>query len=398
MRFAHMADCHIGAWNDPKMRQLSHHTFEQAIELCINEKLDFILIAGDLFNTALPSIDSLKMAVENLKKLKDHGIRTYVIPGSHDFSPSGKTILDVLEKAELIVNVFRIEEGSLRIFLDEKTNTEIAGILGRRGGLEKELYKNLSVAKDKTRFRIFMFHSAIKELLPKNMNLPDSMEIAMLPKGFDYYAGGHIHIISQQIMLTSMISYPGPLFPNNFPELEELKCGGLYIVEKTPAGISAEHRKIMLHDVFAISHDCANKTPEEINSELIALAEKSDVSGKIVTIRLFGELRAGKTADIDFRQLIKELNLRGAYFVMRNTTKLLSRDFHEIKVTEESIEKIEDMLIEKNAGQMEVSGWGKEQEKAIIKSLMHQLDKEKEDGETTADFEKRIKEDTAKMI
>jgi exonuclease SbcD len=166
MRFAHMADCHIGAWNDPKMRELSHRSFEKAIDICLQERLDFVLIAGDLFNTALPSIDSLKLAVECLKRLKDKGIRAYVIPGSHDYSPSGKTILDVLEKAELIVNVFRIDEdGSLKLFRDEKTGTEITGILGRRGGLEKELYRNLLPNKESQGFRIFMFHSAIRELL-----------------------------------------------------------------------------------------------------------------------------------------------------------------------------------------------------------------------------------------
>jgi len=67
----------------------------------LKKKVDFILIAGDLFNTSLPGIDKLKLAVQKLKQLKDNNIPVYIIAGSHDFSPSGKTMLDVLENAGL---------------------------------------------------------------------------------------------------------------------------------------------------------------------------------------------------------------------------------------------------------------------------------------------------------
>ncbi|MBA3064689.1 hypothetical protein FP803_04595, partial [Candidatus Woesearchaeota archaeon] len=82
------------------------------------KQVDFVLIAGDLFNTALPGIDALKIVVTKLKELKDNNIPSYVIPGSHDFSPSGKTMIDVLENAGLLVNVMK---GKI---IDEKLNLE----------------------------------------------------------------------------------------------------------------------------------------------------------------------------------------------------------------------------------------------------------------------------------
>ena len=101
MKFAHLADCHIGGWRDPKLRAANTNSFCMAIEKCLTEKVDFVLISGDLFNTAVPSIDSLRMTVEQLKRVKDAKIPVYFIAGSHDFSPSGKTMLDVLEHAGL---------------------------------------------------------------------------------------------------------------------------------------------------------------------------------------------------------------------------------------------------------------------------------------------------------
>lgn len=147
MKFAHLADCHIGGWRDPKLRNIAAQAFERAIDLCVEKNVDFILIAGDLFNTSLPSVDGLKIVVKKLKELKDINIPVYLIAGSHDFSPSGKTMLDVLENAGLFVNVAKGEDvdGKLKLnfTIDEKTGAKITGLLGKKGGLEKGYYEEL---------------------------------------------------------------------------------------------------------------------------------------------------------------------------------------------------------------------------------------------------------------
>ena len=129
MKFAHLADCHIGSWRDPKLKDISTIAFQKAIDKCMEENVDFILISGDLFNTSLPRIDNLKKVVSILKQLKDKNIPVYIIPGSHDYSPSGKTMLDVLEQAGLFVNVVKGEEidGKLKLSftIDQKTGAKI---------------------------------------------------------------------------------------------------------------------------------------------------------------------------------------------------------------------------------------------------------------------------------
>src|SRR3989344_7106326 len=102
MKFAHLADCHIGGWREPKLKELSLAVFEKAVDRCIEEYVGFVVISGDLFDTSLPSIDILKETARILAKLKEHEINVYIVPGSHDFSPSGKSMLDVLEKASLV--------------------------------------------------------------------------------------------------------------------------------------------------------------------------------------------------------------------------------------------------------------------------------------------------------
>ncbi len=195
MLFAHLADCHIGSWRDEKLKHLNTEAFLKATQMCMDKKVDFILISGDLFNTSLPSVDNLKTIVGRLKELKDNNIPVYIIAGSHDFSPSGKTILDVLEKADLVRNVFQgeVEEGKLKLkfTIDEKTGAKITGIIGKKGMLDRTYYEQLDKTdlEKEDGYKIFMFHTALSEFKPKNLEQMESAPLSFLPKNFNYYAG-----------------------------------------------------------------------------------------------------------------------------------------------------------------------------------------------------------------
>ena len=142
MKFAHLSDCHIGAWKEDSLRDLNLKSFEKVIDICIQEHVGFIIIAGDLFDTALPSIDILKETAKILHKLKDYDIFVYIIPGSHDFSASGKTMLDVLENSGLVINVMKFKENKLE-FTEDRTGIKLTGMYGKKGGLETKEYENL---------------------------------------------------------------------------------------------------------------------------------------------------------------------------------------------------------------------------------------------------------------
>ena len=70
-----MADCHIGGWREVKLRELGLKSFEAAVGVCIQERVDFVLISGDLFDTALPSLDLVKKVTTLLKGLNERGIK-----------------------------------------------------------------------------------------------------------------------------------------------------------------------------------------------------------------------------------------------------------------------------------------------------------------------------------
>ena len=401
MKFAHLADCHIGSWRDPKLKDTSTLAFCKAVDKCINEKVDFILIAGDLFNTSFPRLDNLKTVVTKFKQLKDFGIPVYIVPGSHDYSPSGKTILDVLEEAGLFVNVFKgiVENGKLKLnfTIDKKTGVKITGMLGKRGALEKNYYEKLILEnlEKEDGYKIFLFHSGIDELKPKEMENIISQPLSLLPKGFDYYAGGHMHIVDdKQIEGYGRIVYPGPLFPNSFAELEKLEIGGFFIVEEH----NVRWEPIQIYNVEKLEVNCNHKTPEEIQQQILAYFKNKELNNTIVLIRLYGILGQGKPSDIDFKEIFTELYNKSAYFVMKSSHALVSKEFEEIKTDARNVEDIESFLIKEHLGQIKLENLTSEKEEELIKNLMKILSSEKQEGETSNDFERRIRQDISHVL
>jgi len=401
MKFAHLADCHIGSWRDPKLKDISTIAFQKAVDKCMEENVDFILISGDLFNTSLPRIDNLKTVVNLFRKLKEKSIAVYIIPGSHDYSPSGKTMLDVLENAGLFTNVVKGEEvdGKIKLnfTIDKKTGAKITGMLGKRYSMEKEYYKNLVLEnlENESGYKIFMFHSGIDELKPEDMQNIITQPLSLLPKNFDYYAGGHVHIVKEtKIEGYGTIAYPGPLFPNSFSELEKLETGGFYIVENN---IPKWH-PIQVYNINKIIIDCNQKTPEQIYDEITNEIKDKEFINTIVLIRLFGSLSSGKPYDIDFKEIFSVLYDKSAYFVMKNTNQLTTKEFEEIKIDTKSAEEAESAIIKEHLGQIKLKDMDLEKEEALIKQLIQTLSTEKQEGETNPDFEKRIKDDVSKVL
>lgn len=395
MKYAHLADSHLGAWRDQKMRDISIKAFLTAMDNCIQEHVDFILFAGDLFNTSLPSLNTLKIVTKKLKDLSNHNIPFYAIAGSHDFSPSGKTMIEVLEKAGLLINVCKgevnLETKELHLkFTQDKTGAKITGILGRKGQLDQTYYQSLNrqSIENESGYKIFLFHTAITELLPADLAMIDSQPISFLPKNFNYYAGGHIHHPAK----IGQATYPGALFPNNFQELEKYGKGGYYIIEND--NIQWIPLEIIKHQSLSLS--CHRKSPEVITFEILNHFNAKNLSNTIITIRLKGTLSEGTISNINFKQIFEQLYKQGAYFIMKNTAKLTSQEFEEIQINNTNPDLIEEEIILEHLQQIPL--FNKETEFHLTKTLLQTLATSKREGETVTDFQDRIESEIKNII
>ena len=405
MKYAHLADLHLGSWREPKMRDLSTKAFLTAIDQCIQSEIDFILFAGDIFNTSLPSLDTLKIVTKKLKELKDKDIPLYVIAGSHDFSPSGKTMIDVLENAGLLKNVCRgkihpeTKELHLQFYTDLRTGVKLTGILGRKGQLDKTYYQNLHLEnlEQESGYKIFMFHTTLSEMKPKHMDKIESQPASFLPKNCNYYAGGHIHHPTKiELESYGTLTYPGALFPNNFSEVEKYSHGGYYqiSVENNTQVIEWIPVKVMNHHALTIN--CNHKSPEVITFEILNHFEKTNIQDTLITLRLNGVLAKGKASDIQFSQIFAELYSKGAYFIMKNTAGLQSEEFEEIKISASNPETMEEEIIAEHLQQTKL--YDAETELSLTKNLLKALTTTKREGETATDFQERVTQEISKIL
>lgn len=385
MRFAHISDVHLGGWKQPPLQALNFQSFKMAIDICIEKKLDFILISGDLFDSAYPSIEVLKETFFEFKRLKDAKIPCFIIAGSHDYSISGKTFLDVLEKAGFCKNVVNIEENKEKIILNPVIygNVAIYGYPGKKSGLEIEELRKIKFNDAPGMFKIFMLHTTIDKA--KGALPVDSISCEELPK-VDYYALGHLHIDFQY----QNFVYPGPIFPNNFQELEDLQHGGFYIVD-TSLENSLQKINLKIKDVVLIDVEIRNalNATEQIISEI----EKRDVEDKIILLRLRGELETGNNSDIKFSQIEETALRKKAYFLLKNTHELKTKEI-EMEIEVKNIDNIEEESIrlysEQNPSPFNFN--------SLIPQLIHSLSIDKQEGEKIESFTNRLLEESKKIL
>ena len=410
-KFSHITDCHLGSWRNPKLRDLNIQAFERSILISIKEQVDFILITGDFFDVNIPQLAPVKKAVEIMKHARDSGIPIYMIYGSHDFNTANISMIDILHSAELFIKPTEFEFNTdsiiLKFFVDEKTGAKITGISGRKVGLDKEIYERLDKQKLESEdgFKIFLLHKGIQEILPLNLQFRDSIPISLIPKGFDYYGGGHIHKRVEKKVDSSIIAYPGPLFGSTFQDLEETAKGetrGFYIISFEKQIIDCKFIEINVAEILYKEIVSQKWNSERLKNEITRNISELEVKDKVVLIKVKGKL-LGKRSNIDFGKFSLDISKRGALLSFININTLSTDETSSVAVQSdnkldiereifhESIKNFqtESTLSNKLKNQINSKLTGKAGENISI-SLLDVLRNEKLENENASTYDDRI--------
>ena len=401
-KFAHLADIHIGANRDPVLEKLELAAFSKAMETCVQEKVDFVLIAGDLFHANLPDMHVANEAVKKMKEVKDAGIPIYVIYGSHDYSPNATSIIDILDSTGLIKKVVKGEvvDGKLRleVFTDPKTKAKLVGISGRKAGLEKNYFEILDREhlEEEQGFKIFAFHSAISELKPELLAQMESVPVSLLPKGFNYYASGHVHRRTESgFPGYERVVFPGTLFAGYPRDLEDTAKGeerGFYIVYFDDIVQDVKFIEISVCGFEYFEYDVTDKNSVQARKALLDKLGKIEVQDKIAVVKIKGTLSGGKTSEVSSSEIRDLLKDNGALDVIVNRYGLSSKDYTPVAVMDEDVPAVESRLLRENIGAVKVSVEELKADKGakLAEDLLKILRQEQRVNETKKDYEERV--------
>ena len=395
MKFAHFSDVHLGSWSsNTDISKYSIKAFEKAVDECIKERVDFILIAGDLYDTPQPAHKIILSSVKVLKKCKDNGIRVYIVPGSHDYSATETTFIDVLEAVGFVTNVAKITETDDKIEIqktEDSSGAKIYGMMGRSGSLEMEYFKklNLEPMENEPGFKIFLFHSAIEKYRPKGMEMMDAVPLNCIPKGFDYYAAGHIHRRHDSFEEGyGKIVFPGVLFPTEIPEIIDYKSQ-IWIIEKDENGIKYKTIPIKFFEVETLKINVDNKTPADIEIDLKEIIMSMNLEGKFLIVKASGELSSGGPSDIRFQEIQDIAIAKGAITAEKSFSNIIKKKRKLSFDNSMTSEEIEKSLIKTDST--------KDEEKMII-DLITTLNRVKSEDQTHETFLNELIESSMKAL
>jgi len=307
--FVHVADLHLGyaQYNLDVRREDFENAFKEVVDKTIELKPDFMIIAGDLFHHARPSNVTLETTITNFRRLRDAGIPVLTVDGGHDSAPNivTGTILNPLDSAGLIHYLPRHEGASWR-----NENCYVYGVPNFRTKTRTEEQLPIFLEQNKplpdpSLFNIFLFHMALD--LPY-IEKPPQMEIEaspeIMPDGFNYFAGGHVHTPLINKFKNGLLVYSGCTETVNYDDAKINK--GFYHVEVNEKGVPKINRiKLETTRKFVVLEpDYTGMLPAKITESAVKLVAEKDEEGAIIVLVLKGELPAeANRAEVDLAQI-----------------------------------------------------------------------------------------------
>jgi exonuclease SbcD len=225
MKFIHCADVHLdtplqGLAEYPgapvnEIRNATRRAFEKILNAAITEKVDFVIIAGDLYDTGLKSFESALFFNKEMARLKDAGIDVYLIHGNHD--AASKLIKQIRPPRN--VKIFRATEP--QTMLNEELKVAIHGQSFATPEVTEDLASQYPGPIPEY-FNIGILHTNLGGISEHANYAPCSLQ-TLKSKGYQYWALGHVH--NGEILCTDpYVVYPGNIQGRNGREQGEKSC------------------------------------------------------------------------------------------------------------------------------------------------------------------------------
>ena len=248
MLISHISDIHLGyaQFNLQEREEDLYELFEESIDKSIQEHVEAIIIAGDIFHNPKPNGSAIIKLAHELKKLKEKSIPVYFILGEHDISRINDVPVPFLFHNLGLAKRLRpdtpIKMKDLLIYGFNKQ---------RRSNIDngllkpfKELEKIIQSDENKRLKKILVLHQGLSDF----NRFAGEIFANDLPVGFNYYAMGHYHDHIQKNfpeLDNSLVAYPGSLDLGHNESISEVEKGFLLVdLSTNPENVTSQWIRI----------------------------------------------------------------------------------------------------------------------------------------------------------
>jgi len=245
---SHISDIHLGyaQFNLQEREEDLYELFEESIDKSIQEHVEAIIFAGDIFHNPKPNGSAIIKLAHELKKLKEKSIPVYFILGEHDISRINDVPVPFLFHNLGLAKRLRpdtpIKMKDLLIYGFNKQ---------RRSNIDngllkpfKELEKIIQSDENKRLKKILVLHQGLSDF----NRFAGEIFANDLPIGFNYYAMGHYHDHIQKNfpeLDNSLVAYPGSLDLGHNESISEVEKGFLLVdLSAIPENVTSDWIRI----------------------------------------------------------------------------------------------------------------------------------------------------------
>ena len=311
--FVHASDLHLDSPFKGITDQLSmmadalqsatFDAYDNLIKFCIDKKVHFLVIAGDVYDGADRSIRAQLKFLDGLKKLANHNISVYIAHGNHDPLDGWSSTIEWPDN----VYIFKANEvKSFTVQIKGKPIAAISGISYKQRSERRNLAEKFN-ANHPDLFQIAVLHCNCG----RNPNYDDYSPCRLedlTRKGFDYWALGHVH--ERQILnSTPYIVYSGNTQGRN---IKEDGARGCYLTHVRDGGSSLNLEFYQLNAITWLSKSITIETIDTLDGLDRAISQiivdcREEARGRPVIYRLELSGRGPLYAELKRENAIREL-------------------------------------------------------------------------------------------
>jgi len=197
-RFIHAADVHLDsplrslALRDPDLAELignaTRRAFVRIIDLCLDEQVDALLLAGDLYDGDQTSMKTARFLSEQIRRLHEAGIHVFVIRGNHD-------ALSRITKELTFPDSVKVFGGRAEAIVVDRSNGDFPVAIHGLSFAQPHAPESL-IGKYKLPIEgavnIGLLHTSLAGAPGHDLYAPCSLA-DLQATGFRYWALGHVH-------------------------------------------------------------------------------------------------------------------------------------------------------------------------------------------------------------